>query len=288
MTYKHTLEKLPKNTFKIAVTIPWDEVQTFEEKAFKSLLADFSYEGFRKGKVPEAIARKNIPERSVYEKALQLMLPDIYKDILTKEDLRPVIDPKIELVKAGKDEEWEVVFHVAGPPTIDLGDYKKIIADAKSESKADDIWVPGKEEKSEKQEEKNAKKVEVMLKAIFDKTPFEISDLILEEDLNRKLSQLVDNINNLGLTTESYLKSKGLTMDQLKEQYRQEIESGYKMEFILQAIADKESISVEEKDFEDLYAQMKDEKQRELAKKNSYAYAPLLRKQKVLDYLSNL
>ena len=64
---------------------------------------------------------------------------------------------------------------------------------------------------------------------------------LVESELNRKLTQLLDDVQKIGLTVDSYLQSKGLTMERLKEQYTREITDMYKLEFILLDIADKES-----------------------------------------------
>jgi len=53
-------------------------------------------------------------------------------------------------------------------------------------------------------------------------------------------------------------------------------------------IADKENIKVENSDIEKLFLNIKDDKEREKAKENSYYYASILRKQKTIDFLISL
>jgi len=102
------------------------------------------------------------------------------------------------------------------------------------------------------------------------------------------LTRLLDDIQKIGLTVDNYLKSKKLTMEQLKASYRKEIEDTYKLEFILSEIADRENISVEKEDLDKLFSNIKEEKERKAAEANSYFYASILRKQKTLDYLLSL
>ena len=77
-------------------------------------------------------------------------------------------------------------------------------------------------------------------------------------------------------------------MDQLKEKFTKEIQDTYKIEFLLNEIADKEKIQVENADLEKLFENIKDEAEKKTAKQNAYLYAAILRKQKTLDYLINL
>ena len=81
---------------------------------------------------------------------------------------------------------------------------------------------------------------------------------------------------------------KNITKEQLTNQIRKEIEESYKIEFILQEIADSENIKVEQADLDRIFASIKDEKEKESARKNAYYYAAVLRKQKTLDYINSL
>ena len=112
--------------------------------------------------------------------------------------------------------------------------------------------------------------------------------MVIEEEINHRLTHLMDEISKLGLTVENYLKSKNLTMESLKAQFKKETEDTYKLEFILAEIADKENLKVEQADLDKLFVNIKDEKERKMAVQNSYYYATILRKQKTLDYLISL
>src|SRR3989338_1105916 len=177
-----------------------------------------------------------------------MLLPKIYEDIVKKEDLKPVMAPKVELVNA--------------------------------------------KEKSEESEPEKAKQNQEFLNAVLDqllkKTKVDISDLILDEELNTRLARLVDDVEKLGMTVDTYLQSKNTTIEALRQQYRNEIEGIHKMEFLLNEIADKEEIRVENSELEKLFTAIKDEKERAMAQQNAYFYAALLRKQKTLDFLLGL
>lgn len=286
--YTYKTKKLPKNTLEIIVSLPSSYLQKQKEEAFKRLQKELEVDGFRKGKVPEAIAKKHLKDEQIIEEAVRKFLPELYSEIIKKESLSPIYNPKIDFVKAKDGEDWELKITIALKPVVDLKDYKKIVKEVKNKEKKADIWVPGKDKEKKSEEKDNSMLLNKILEALLKEVEIEISDLILDEELNQRLTMLVDDIRKIGLTTEDYLKSKNLTLDQLKSSYRKEIEDTYKLEFILAEIADKENIKVEQADLDKIFANIVDEKQKDVARQNSYYYASLLRKQKTLDYLISL
>jgi trigger factor len=286
--YSYKKNLLPKNTVELIIDIPKEEIKNAYQKAFLSLQKELTLPGFRKGSVPKEMAEKNIKKEKVYEKLIADLIPKIYEEIIKKENLTPLSLPKIELLKAKEEEDWQIKITLAQKPTVDLKNLKTIIQKIKAEQKKEDIWVPGKtQEEKENQEVKNQKLLNLILNALLKEIPCEISDLLIEEELNHRLASLLDDIKKIGLTVDAYLKSKNLTVEQLKEQYRKEIEETYKLEFILLAIADKENITVEKQDLEKIFVNLSPE-ERKKAEENSYFYASILRKQKTLDFLINL
>jgi FKBP-type peptidyl-prolyl cis-trans isomerase (trigger factor) len=277
-----------KNTVELIIDIPKQEIKSVYQKAFLSLQKELTLPGFRKGSVPKELAEKNIKKEKVYEKLIADLIPRIYEEIIKKENLTPLSLPKIELLKAKEEEDWQIKITLAQKPTVDLKNLKQIVQKVKAEQKKEDIWVPGKTQKEkENQEVKNQKLLNLILNALLKEIPCEISDLLIEEEINHRLASLLDDIKKIGLTVDAYLKSRNLTVEQLKEQYRKEIEETYKLEFILLAIADKENITVEKQDLEKIFVNLSPE-ERKKAEENSYFYASILRKQKTLDFIINL
>ncbi len=287
--YNYKLNKLPKNTVEINVDIPKATIEEEYSVAFKKLQADLTIKGFRKGKVPKNLAEKHLKKEDVYQELVKSLLPKLYEEIVKKENLRPIINPKIELIKAKADEDWQIKITIAEKPAVTLLDYKELVKKIKAENKKKDIWVPGKTQQNKEPDSKKQQELlNQILASILKVSKCEIPDLILEEEVNQKLANLLTDIQKIGLTVESYLKSKNLTQEELKKRYRQEAEETYKLEFILVEIADKEGIKVEQKDLDKLFENITDKNEREKAINNSYFYASVLRKQKTLDYLMTI
>ena len=287
--YSYKKEKLPKNTTQLIVDVPKLDIKKEEEQAFSRLQSQLTVAGFRQGKTPKDIAEKHISKDALYQELAQKLISRIYQEIITKESLKPIISPKVDLVKAKEDEDWQIKITLAEKPMIEPGNYKKIIKEVKAKAEKSNIWIPGKDKETKKPEEENKNKLlNEILTALLKETKLEISDLIVDEEINRRLTHLVDEIQKIGLTTENYLKSKNLSMESLKAQFKKETEDTYKLEFALAEIADKENIKVEKVDLDKLFINIKDEKERKKAEQNSYYYATILRKQKTLDYLISL
>ncbi len=288
--FKHSIRKLPKSTVEIIVDLPQSLIKEEYKTAFSTLLKNLEIQGFRKGKVPQTVGEKHLKREQVYEELIRSYLPKIYQEIVAKENLKPILSPKIELLKAKENEDWQIKITIAEKPMIELGNYQEVIKKIKAEQKKDDIWIPGqKVAQKELTEQEKSKKQQDLLNAILGgilkEVKCEIPDLIIEEELNQRLANLLTEIQKIGLTVDSYLKSKNLTQDALKKRYRDEIEQTYRLEFILAELAEKANIKVENQDLEKLFSSIKDPKERETAQANSYFYASVLRKQKTLDYL---
>jgi len=287
--YTYEIKKLPKRTTEVLLKIPKTDIEKEREAAFNALQKELSVEGFRKGKVPKQIAEKHLSKDVIYQELLKSILSRIYDEVVKKENLQPVISPKIELTKAKEGEDWEVKISLAEKPTVELGSYKEAIKKMKAEEKKGDIWVPGKnEEKKEEDSEKKQKQLNMLLTTLLKEVKCDISDLLVDEELDRRLTQLVDDVRKIGLTVENYLKSKNLTIDDLKNRYKKEIEDTYKLEFVLMEVADKENVKVEKTELDKLFANIASEAEKKAAQENAYYYASILRKQKTLDFLLGL
>ncbi|MBP9815956.1 hypothetical protein KBD09_01800 [Candidatus Woesebacteria bacterium] len=282
-----------KTTLEYTVSVPKSEIESRYELTLLEVAKESDVPGFRKGSAPIDIARKNISKEKVYDKLIQKLFSDIYKDILEKDQLKPALSPQADLKKAEEGEDWELSLKIALQPEVIVPDYKKIMEDAKAEVKKDEIWTPGKgEEKAPDLETQTNAKRERLLQKVLDGivqgTTIELSSLIVEYEIQRRLTQLLDDVRKVGLTIDAYLQSKNTTQEELRKQLTDDIISTYKVEYALSDIAEKENITVEPAEVEKLFENIKDEKEKLEAKQNSYVFITMLRKQKVIDFLSSL
>lgn len=288
--YTYKINKKTDFTVETVVAIPKDDVKKAYEESFSKLQQNLSVEGFRKGKIPKSIAEKHLAKEEVYKELVNTLIPNIYEEIVKKEGLKPIIQPRIELTKAKDNDSWEFIISIAEKPNIDLIGYDNVVRKIKSTKKNPEIWIPGKDQKKTdtSQDKLKHQLLNDILDGLLKQIKITIPSLIIEIELERRLAQLVDDIRKIGLSTDSYLKSKSLTMDDLKNRFKKEIEDTYKLEFLLSDIADKESIKVEQKDLDEVFSKIKDEKDRKEAQNNAYYYASIIRKQKTIDFILDL
>ncbi|MCX7996849.1 MAG: trigger factor [Patescibacteria group bacterium] len=287
---KHSVNKLPKNTVELLVEIPWEIILKQYDKAFDVLAKDLQVEGFRKGKAPKSVAQKHIPKDRVYDAAIRAYLPEVYEELVKKEGIKPIAQPKIDLIEAKENETWKVSFKIPLAPAVKIKGYREIVTKAKQEAKKTEIWVPGKDEKDVQPDPNKQKEavLQAVLNALVEKIDVEISDVIVQEEVNARLIKLVEDLQKLGISLDQYVQSRNTTIEKLREQLTKETTETYKLEFILQAIGDEEKVAVEKEDIEKMMGALQNEKERQAFLRNGYYYASLLRKQKILELLVNL
>lgn len=292
MTFKQT--ELKNQTATYEITVLHTDIAKLYQSALKELALTVTVEGFRKGKAPLDLAEKHLGKEHIYDKLIQTLLPEVYKEILEKDKLQPVIAPKVELVSAKEGEDWTLKMIIALQPKVTVPDYKKLAKDVQTDTKKKDIWVPGKEDpKAPAQEGKEAVErkeeyLNTLLKALLDKTQIELSDLIIEQEVNQRLARLLDDVRKVGLTIEAYFESRSTTQEKVKDELKKDVLNTYKLEYALNEIGDKENITVEKDEIDKLIAQISDSNGKEEAKQNVYVYSMMMRKQKILDFLSSL
>lgn len=282
------LNQLPKKTFEITAVIPWSEVEKTQETIIEEQGKQLEIKGFRKGMAPKNMVKDVLGKEKLIRFILEKILPDLFQKAVEELKLKPVLSPKVELISADENKDWQAKFLSCEEPEVSLGNYKEEIKKAFG-TKAK-IWTPGeeKEEKPQDKENEKEKKINMALEWLLKNLKIEISDLLIEDEVNRKLSSLIDQTQKLGLTVEQYLASSGKKIDSIKEEYSKQSQENLMFEFILGKIADEEKISVTEEDLNKAAAKAESETQKKVLEGQKYYLAILLRRQKTLDFLAGL
>ena len=120
---KRVVNKLEKSKVEVVCYIDtkvWKEAQ---EIAFKKLASELEVEGFRKGKAPEAIARKHIEQGKILNEAINGLLQPTFDEVLREEKLSPFARPSVDVTKIS-DTDLQLKFHIVLQPDVVLGEYK--------------------------------------------------------------------------------------------------------------------------------------------------------------------
>ena len=108
-----------------SVEIPYQEINAIIDEKINEILPTVSIPGFRKGKAPSTIVRKKY-EDNIISEAIEKLVQDKTKNILDKKNLKPFIQPRVDLKKFEKNQPIEVEVKINLEPEIKLKDFKKI------------------------------------------------------------------------------------------------------------------------------------------------------------------
>lgn len=134
------VEKVETNKVKLTMTISAESVDKALDSAFKKVSKNLSVPGFRKGKVPRKMFEQKFGVESLFEEALNMLLPREYSQAVMAEGIQPVADPQwdIDWENMGKGKELVVNATVTVRPEVELGDYKGLEVEALSADVTDE------------------------------------------------------------------------------------------------------------------------------------------------------
>ncbi|PIP53580.1 hypothetical protein COX08_00195 [Candidatus Beckwithbacteria bacterium CG23_combo_of_CG06-09_8_20_14_all_34_8] len=281
------LSWLPKKTFELEITIPWKTITKTYEKILDKFTAETEIKGFRKGKAPKAKIETYVGKSKIYEAVVEEAVSDAYMTAIKQHNLKPIISPSVNPVSMEENKDWVVKVTSCEYPEIKLGEYEKEVRGIKAKNA---LWTPDKAGKTEEPKKDSKPNVDEIFETLIKTATVEMSDILIESETSRLLSQLVDQAQTAGITLAQYLDSKGMTKDQLKIQYQKLAENNLKVEFILSEIADDKKMELPMKEVEQLIAKTTDENAKKAYQdpRQKTHLAIMLRKQKVVDYLLSL
>lgn len=117
-------EKKEGNEGLLTVTVPEEEVKTGLDKAFAKVVKQVNVPGFRKGKMPRQMFEQRFGVESLYQDALDFILPDAYANAVDEAGINPVDRPEIDIEQMEKGKELIFTAKVTVEPEVELGDYK--------------------------------------------------------------------------------------------------------------------------------------------------------------------
>ncbi|MCZ0891836.1 trigger factor [Ligilactobacillus saerimneri] len=119
-------EKQDGNKGQLTFTITPDKVKEGLDVAFNRVKKSLNVPGFRKGKVPRQIFNKMYGEESLYQDALNAILPEAYSAAVTEAAIKPVGQPEVSVESMEKGQEWTLTAVVTVEPEVELGQYKDL------------------------------------------------------------------------------------------------------------------------------------------------------------------
>lgn len=117
-------EKLEGNRGVLTVEVSAEQVSKGLDAAFQKVVKQVSVPGFRKGKMPRGMFEKRFGVESLYQDALDILLPEAYGDAIDEAGIEPVDRPEIDIEQMEKGKDLIFKATVIVKPEVKLGDYK--------------------------------------------------------------------------------------------------------------------------------------------------------------------
>src|SRR5699024_5789887 len=133
MTVQANWEKKEGNEGVLTITVPAERFETALDQAFKKVVKDVNIPGFRKGKVPRPIFEQRFGVESLYQDAIDIVLPSAYSEAVEQTDIFPVDQPSIDIDEIERGKDLVFVCEVTVKPEVKLGDYKGLEVDVEEE-----------------------------------------------------------------------------------------------------------------------------------------------------------
>lgn len=119
-------EKLEGNQGVLTIEVDAETVEQALDKAFKKVVTKVNVPGFRKGKVPRKMFEQRFGIESLYQDALDVMLPDAYGKAIEETGIEPVDYPEIDVKQMEQGKNMIFTATVTVKPEVQLGEYKDL------------------------------------------------------------------------------------------------------------------------------------------------------------------
>jgi len=135
---KTTVKNISDTKVELTITISAERLAIAEQVATTKLARDVKVAGFRKGRVPVAVAAKNIDPQALQEAILDNAISKAVAEAFVENEIQALDRPSVEVKKYVPGESLEFTAEAEILPKITLGDYKKLKAKTEKVSVSED------------------------------------------------------------------------------------------------------------------------------------------------------
>ncbi|AFM07905.2 trigger factor [Corynebacterium pseudotuberculosis] len=120
---KSSVEKLSDTRVKLNVEVPFEELKSEIDQAYKALAQQINIPGFRRGKAPRQLIDARIGRGPVLEQVVNDMLPARYQQACEENELVVLGQPAIDITKIEDNDVVEFTAEVDIRPEITVPDF---------------------------------------------------------------------------------------------------------------------------------------------------------------------
>jgi len=146
-------EKQEGNKGILTFEVSTDEFSKALDQAFKKVVKDVQIPGFRKGKVPRKIFENRFGVESLYQDAVDIVLPNAYMSAVEEAGIEPIDQPEIDIDEIDQEKPLVFTATVTVKPEVTLGEYKGLEVEEQDVNITDEDVNEALESEREKQAE---------------------------------------------------------------------------------------------------------------------------------------
>lgn len=131
-------EKQEGNVGVLTFEVAPEKFEDALDKAFKKVVKTVQVPGFRKGRMPRAMFEKRFGIESLYQDAIDFVLPSAYPEAVEEAGIEPVDRPSIDIEDIERGQTLTFTAKVTVKPEVELGDYKGLEVEEESTDVTDE------------------------------------------------------------------------------------------------------------------------------------------------------
>ena len=117
---KSTIEELGPTRVKMAIEVPWGDLDHAFGEVYKELGKQVRVPGFRPGKVPNRVLDQRIGRPVVLEQVVQHAIPEVYSEVVRENQVRVLGQPEIEVTRLDDNDTLAFTAEVDVAPQLEL------------------------------------------------------------------------------------------------------------------------------------------------------------------------
>ncbi|ASK63043.1 trigger factor [Virgibacillus phasianinus] len=125
-------EKQEGNEGVLTIEVSSEEFDKALDQAFKKVVKSVQIPGFRKGKVPRKIFENRFGVESLYQDAVDIVLPTAYTSAVEETGIEPVEQPEVDIEEIEQGKDLVFTAKVTVKPEVKLGQYKGLEVEEQS------------------------------------------------------------------------------------------------------------------------------------------------------------
>lgn len=223
------LTKNEDKSFILHLTIGSLTVSQAYQQIVNQAATDLEIKGFRKGKAPLDVVEQHLSVEKILEETAQKLIPDLYSQKVKEYDLKPIIQPQIKITNPpiSKDKDWQLEIKSCELPDLKLGEYNPDITKI-----------------NQSKPENKEQHVNQILDVLINKSQVNLPSILIEAEVNYKLSKLVDQTNQAGITVQTYLKNQNTTLEAYQKKLEEQIKKEWTLNLAIDQIAHSQKFEV--------------------------------------------